>query len=76
MKPTFKQYLSEVKYYKDEDLIDCPECDRGMVKRAFRGEMEWDVCDECGGKGKITRREYNQYQSRRDDEYAADPRNY
>ncbi len=48
--------IGEAQYYKNRDLVKCPECrGRGTKKISYHGEMEWDSCDECGGSGKITK---------------------
>lgn len=62
MKLTFKQYLSEVKYYKDVDKRPCPECNgKGMLRVPYMGEMEWDTCDDCEGDGQMTNQEYHSW---------------
>jgi len=63
MKLTFKQYLSEAKYYRDDERVECPECNgKGRERVATQNgpddwDIDWEPCRECGGQKTISRRQ-------------------
>ena len=53
----------EVNENEAMEMVDCPDCyGKGMKRIVYQGESEWDICDTCGGKKKMTRAHKNAWE--------------